>query len=49
MVSQILIILLMADAAWVAWGLIRQRVMWRWICLYWVILTLKNLSDLLRL
>ena len=49
MVSQILIILLMADAAWVAWGLIRQRVMWRWICLYWIILTLKNLSDLLRL
>lgn len=49
MVSQILIILLMADAAWVAWGLIRKRAMWRWICLYWIIMTLKNLSDLLRL
>lgn len=45
MISQIFIIFLMIDAAWVAYGLIRNRVMWRWICLYWVLLTIKNLCD----
>lgn len=44
-VSQIFITLLMLDAGWVAYGLIRKKNMWRWICLYWVILTLKNLWD----
>ena len=48
MISQLLIILLMLDAAWVAYGLIRKRNMWRWICLYWLILTVKNLADLMR-
>ncbi len=48
MVSQIMIILLMADAAWVAIGLIRKRIMWKWICLYWIILTAKNLCDLMK-
>lgn len=48
MVSQILIILLMIDAAWVAYGLIKQKVMWKWICLYWIILTAKNFADLMR-
>ena len=48
MISQFFIFLLMIDAAWVAYGLIRQKVMWRWVCLYWVILTLKNLWDLVR-
>jgi hypothetical protein len=45
MISQLLIILLMADAAWVAYGLLRKRNMWKWIVLYWIILTLKNLAD----
>ena len=45
MITQILIILLFLDAAWVAFGLLRKRVMWPWICCYWVILTLKNLAD----
>lgn len=45
MISQLLIILLMADAAWVAYGLLRQQNRWKWICLYWIILTLKNLAD----
>lgn len=45
--TQFLIFMLMADAAWVAYGLIRKRNMWRWICLYWVILTIKNLLDLM--
>ena len=48
MISQILIFLLMADAAFVAYGLIRKRNMWRWIFLYWVILTAKNMVDLTR-
>ena len=48
MISQLLIFLLMADAAWVAYGLLRQQNRWKWICLYWILLTLKNLMDLLR-
>lgn len=45
MIAQILIFLLMADAAFVAYGLIRKRNMWKFICLYWLILTAKNLVD----
>lgn len=48
MISQLLIILLMADAAWVAYGLLRKKNRWAWVCLYWILLTLKNLMDLLR-
>lgn len=48
MISQLLIILLMADATWVAYGLLRQQNRWKWICLYWILLTLKNLMDLLK-
>ena len=48
-VSQILVLLLMADAAWVFFGLIRQKNRWVWICLYWAILTLKNLADFLHI
>lgn len=47
MISQILIFLLMADAAFVAYGLIRKRNMWKFICLYWILLTLKNFVDLI--
>lgn len=45
MISQILVFLLMADAAYVAYGLSRKMNMWRCIVLYWVILTIKNLVD----
>lgn len=48
MISQALIILLMLDAAWVAYGLMRKQNRWWYICLYWVILTAKNLADLMR-
>lgn len=48
MLSQSFIVLLCVDAAWVAYGLIRRRNMWRYIVLYWVLLTLKNLCDLMR-
>ena len=43
--SQALVLLLMIDAAWVAWGLAQNRIMWGWIVGYWVILTIKNLVD----
>ena len=47
MIAQILIFMLMADAAFVAYGLMRKRNMWKAIVAYWIILTLKNLVDLL--
>ena len=47
MMSQILIICLMIDAAWVAFGLARKKNMWKWIVTYWVILTMKNYCDLM--
>jgi len=43
--TQFLIFLLLADSAWIAYGLCRKRNMWRWIALYWIILTIKNLVD----
>ena len=48
-VSQGLVILLMLDAAWVCAGLARKKNMWKWIVLYWAILTLKNLADFLKI
>lgn len=45
MISQCCVFLLMIDAAWVACGLLRKKNMWRWICLYWIILTAKNMVD----
>ena len=47
--AQFLIYLLMLDAAWVFAGLLRKRNMWAWICLYWLILTLKNAVDFIGL
>ena len=43
--TRLFICLLMIDSAWVAFGLFRKRNMWKAICLYWVILTLKNAFD----
>ena len=48
MISQALIILLMLDAAWVAYGLVRKKNRWVYIGLYWIILTAKNFADLMR-
>ena len=45
--SQFCVCLLCADAAWVAFGLARKQNMWKWIVLYWVILTLKNLCEVI--
>lgn len=46
-ISQFLVILLMLDAAFVALGLLNNWTMYPFICLYWVILTFKNLADYL--
>ena len=43
--TQFLIFLLMLDAAWVAYGLLRRRNMWQFITLYWILLTIKNAVD----
>ena len=45
--SQFLILLLLADALWVFIGLAQQHNMWLSICMYWAILTIKNLVDFL--
>lgn len=47
MVSQIFVFVLAVIAAIVARGLYKKRVMWRWIVLYWCVLTVKNLVDAL--
>lgn len=44
-VSQTLVLCLIAIAGWVASGLARKKVMWKWIVLYWAVLTAKNLAD----
>ena len=46
MITQILITLLMLDAAWVAYRVFRKKTVFEWIFVYWVILTIKNLCDL---
>ena len=48
MVSQILIVLLAVDAAFVAYGLYRKKNRWVWVVTYWIILTVKNLCDLMK-
>ena len=44
----ILALLLMMDAAWVADGLLHKKSMWKWICLYWVLLAVKNVVGLIE-
>lgn len=43
--TQLLILLLMLDAAWVAFLLANRRDAWAWIVVYWVTLTVKNIID----
>ena len=35
-------------AAVVAAGLYRKRNMWTWIVVYWCVLTIKNIAELIR-
>ena len=48
MITQIFIFLLFVDAAFVAYGLIKRKNMWQFICLYWVLLTIKNFIDIIK-
>ena len=43
--SQLLVFALMADALMVCVGLALKKNMWKWIVLYWAILTVKNAVD----
>lgn len=45
LISQFFVFMLLGDAAVVAIGLSKKKNMWRLIVLYWVLLTLKNLTD----
>ncbi len=46
-ISQLFILALAMISARVAYGLYRKRSMWHWIVGYWVVLTVKNIIDLL--
>lgn len=47
-ISILFIVSLLLIAGYVAYGLMRKRNMWKWIVLYWCILTIKNAVDLLK-
>ena len=47
-IAQVLIFLLMFVSAHVAAGLLEHKDMWPWICVYWILLTVKNAVDYLR-
>ena len=46
-VTNFLIMLLCLNALIVAIGLAKKRNMWQFICLYWIILTVKNAIDMI--
>lgn len=48
MLTNLLIIFLAIIAAVVACGLYRKRTMWHWIVLYWLVLTVKNIIDVIN-
>ena len=43
--SSWIVFLLLIDAAYVFYGLLNKRNMWKFICLYWMLLTMKNYID----
>lgn len=43
--TEFIIILLALISALVALGVSRKVNMWRWITLYWIVLTIKNIMD----
>lgn len=45
MFSQLCVFLLMLNAGIVAVGLSMGVNMWKWIILYWIVLTVKNCAD----
>ena len=46
-IDQLFVSILAIIAAIVAYGLYHKRIMWKWIVLYWCVLTAKNVLDLL--
>lgn len=46
-INQLFVFLLAFIAGCVAYGLYKKKVMWKWIVLYWLVLTAKNLLDLI--
>ena len=47
MIDQLFILLLALNAGYVAYGLANKKIMWKWIVVYWSVLTAKNLVNLL--
>lgn len=47
MISQLFVFLLMLDALTVAVGLAKKKNMWAFIVCYWILLTAKNVCDLM--
>ena len=46
-VDQAFILALAINAAWVANGLFHKKIMWKWIVVYWSVLTAKNVCNLI--
>lgn len=46
-INQFFILALALISARITYGLYRKRNMWRWIVVYWVVLTVKNAVDFL--
>lgn len=46
-ISALLVYILLAISAYVAAGMSQKRNMWKWICLYWVALAIKNFIEFL--
>lgn len=47
MLTNLLIILLAILAAYVAYGLYHKQNMWKWIMVYWLVLTVKNFTEVI--
>ena len=47
MIAQFFIVMLMLDAAVVFVGQVKKYNVWALVCLYWALLTVKNLCDLM--
>jgi len=45
-VDQAFVLALAINAAYVAYGLFQKKIMWKWIVVYWCVLTAKNLCNL---
>ena len=47
MISKIIILILIGISGYVAYRLSRKQNPWPFVVLYWVVLTIKNLCDLM--